>query len=48
MLIKGASRDIRNDEGKRPVDVIDSSIGPVQKLDLQHILGKQPVNIPCS
>lgn len=49
MLIKGASRDIKDISGKRPVDMIESGgLTANQKAELEGILGKQPLNLPCS
>ena len=46
MLIKGSSRDIKDIDGKKPVDLIDP-YGYAQQAELQQILGKQPITIPC-
>lgn len=48
MLIKGASRDIRDANGNRPIDLIDPTTPQIQKNELIKILGKQPITIPCS
>lgn len=40
MLIKGASREIKDKIGRKPVDMIDQSMSPQQKQDLEMILGK--------
>lgn len=48
MLIKGASRDIIDHLGRKPVDMIDQSLSVSQKAELEGILGKQPINLPCS
>ena len=41
MLIKGASRDIKDISGKRPVDMIVSGgLTANQKAELEGILGK--------
>jgi ankyrin repeat protein len=53
MLIKGASREITDHQGLRPLDLVDiaernSGLSEQFRVDLQAILGKQPLNIPCS
>lgn len=58
MLIKGSSRVLKDNNGFRPLDIIsivdvaDQSksveVADQTKSDLQSILGKQPLSIPCS
>jgi hypothetical protein len=53
MLIKGASREARDHQGLRPLDLVaivdeKSGLSDQLRVDLQTILGKQPMNIPCS
>jgi hypothetical protein len=47
MLIKGASRDIRDNLGRKVIDMIDPNIGEQTKNELREILGQQPRNLPC-
>jgi len=46
MLIKGASRSIKDKKGRKPIDMIDPSIQPFQLGDIVKILGRQPISIP--
>jgi hypothetical protein len=48
MLIKGANRDIKDDIGRRPVDMIDPCVSQSTRKELESILGKQPISLPCS
>ena len=51
MLIEGANRDIKTNDGRKAVDMVrDPKKKDVQAVDaggLQRILGPQPWNIPC-
>ena len=40
MLIKGASREIKDDDGNKVVDMIDDSVGISKREELELILGK--------
>lgn len=48
MLIKGASRSLRDKLGNRPLDLVTDSIPPTARGELVNILGKQPITVPCS
>lgn len=47
MLIKGSSRDIPDKQGRLPIDMI-GNIAHFQRVELEQILGRQPINFPCS
>jgi hypothetical protein len=47
-MIKGSSRQMKDIEGRRPIDMLSNSIPPFARNDLISILGKQPFTIPCS
>jgi len=40
MLIKGASRELKDSQGKTPLDLIDANVPMFQRVELEAILGK--------
>lgn len=48
MMIKGASRTIKDIQGRTPEQMISFSVPPFARRELVQILGKQPLTIPCS
>ena len=47
LLIKGASRDIKDNEGKSAADNIRCLTDETLKKDLDGLLQKQPHYLPC-
>ena len=48
MLIKGSSRDLKDNNNKTPLDVIPTDkVTPSNQEELMRILGKQPMSLPC-
>ena len=48
MLIKGSSRDLKDNNGKTPLQVIPvDKVSPTNHEELLRILGKQPISLPC-
>ena len=39
MLIKGASRELKDNNGRRVIDMIDPNLGDQTKNELREILG---------
>jgi hypothetical protein len=47
LLIKGAKREIRDNNNKRPVDLIDSLEDDTNKEELRKLLHREPHYLPC-
>ena len=47
LLIKGAQREIRDNNNRRPVDLIENLADEQQKNDLRVLLEKEPHYLPC-
>jgi hypothetical protein len=47
LLIKGAQREIRDNNNRRPVDLIENLTDEQQKNDLRVLLEKEPHYLPC-
>jgi len=47
MLIKGASRELKDNAGRKVIDMIDPNLNEQNKNELREILGPQPRNLPC-
>lgn len=47
MLIKGASRSIEDENGLKPIDVVEELKADDLKKELRGLLEKQPSYIPC-
>lgn len=47
LIFKGASRDIQNNDGKKPIDLLENFEDQVLKEELNQILGVQPCYLPC-
>lgn len=48
MIFKGADREIKNNMGQRPIDLVEKNkCDESLKKELRMILGKQPLNLSC-
>jgi hypothetical protein len=47
LILKGASRDLEDEDGNKPIDLCVNIEDPSLKSELSKILGVQPTYLPC-